>query len=490
MSQFTSNKRQRALMQLAVVASFLGLSGCVSDKGIAPTAQRIEHLELQSAGKMIGRDAWPADNWWQAYGDAQLNALVERALNKNPTLAVAKTRILRAQAASELTRSADGVQVNAGLDASYGRQSANYIIPKPPFGIGGTYVSQGQGAVDFSFDLDLWGKNAALIRASTAQTNAAQYDLDAARLAISTALVRSYVQLAAQYETQDLLLAIEKQRNGIRTMAQQRLNSGLDTAVEVRQSETSVAALRLDLVQLETAQQLTRLQINALTGAMPSTAASITRPSLTAVPMTVPHNLPLDLLGRRPELAAQRARIDAALGDAAAAKAQFYPNISLNGFAGLQSIGLDKLLSTGSFINSIGPAIHLPIFDNGRLRANYRIKTADVDAAVSLYNQSVLGAVQDVAEQLTRLEALAREEAASKEALTSAQEAYRLAMLRYRGKLSTYLSVLTVETQVLAQQRVALDLKAKRQDLQIALVRALGGGFIDPATASASNEPK
>jgi NodT family efflux transporter outer membrane factor (OMF) lipoprotein len=198
----------------------------------------------------------------------------------------------------------------------------------------------------------------------------------------------------------------------------------------------------------------------------------------------LPERLPLDLLGRRPELAAQRARIEAAVGETESAKAQFYPNINLSALIGFQSIGLGQLLTSESLINSIGPAIRLPIFDGGRLRANYAAKTADIDTAIAQYNQSVLSAAQEVAEQLTRVTDLAREEEATKAALDAAEEAYRLAMLRYRGGLSPYLTVLTVETQLLTQRRAMAGLKSRREELHIALVRALGGGFNEDGTAA------
>jgi outer membrane protein TolC len=209
---------------------------------------------------------------------------------------------------------------------------------------------------------------------------------------------------------------------------------------------------------------------------------------MSASVYTVPQNLSLDLLARRPDLSVQRARIQAALGEADAAKAQFYPNINLSGFLGFQAIGLTHLLDPASMISGIGPAIHLPFFDSGRLRANYAGKIADIDGAIAQYNQSVLNAAQDVAEQLTRIAALSGEEEATQTALAAAEEAYRVAMLRYRGDLAPYLTALTVETQLLAQRRAAADLHARRLDLQIALVRALGGGFHDNAAPLANNQ--
>jgi NodT family efflux transporter outer membrane factor (OMF) lipoprotein len=472
-------------LNMAAAGAVVLLTACANFQGIAPSAVATDRVTLPTPGAIDQtQNAWPKENWWSAYGDPQLDQLIRHALATSPNLATAQARIARAQAAVELTQAAARPQLNATVEATYGRQSENYMIPKPPVGKGGQWVSQGLAALNFGYDLDLWERNTALIHAAEAQYKAAAFDRDAAQLALTTAIARTYAQLARQYELQDVLLATQTQRRAIRTLTNQRVANGLDTKVELKQNETSEAALRVDLAQLTPLIEVTRLQIAALAGDMPTAAKDIGRPALAAIPFSAPQNLPLDLLGRRPELAAQRARITAAIGEAQAAKAQFYPNISLTGLAGFQSIGLGQLLAPGSLMTSIGPAIHLPLFDSGRLRANYAVKTADIDSAITQYNQSVVSAAQDVAEQLTRAASLSREEDAVREALAAAEEAHRLAMLRYRAGLSPYLTVLTVESQLLAQRRVAVDVKAKRNDLQIALIRALGGGF-DEAAAPA-----
>lgn len=472
------------MRQFGTLSLSMLLASCANFEPITPTHQTINVVSL-SLPADVGKseDAWPTTAWWTTYGDPQLNNLIEHALANNPNLALAQARIARAQASADLSQAATSPQVNGSADLSYGRQSENYLVPRPPVGTGGEYVSQGQAAVSFGLDLDLWGRNAALIRAADAQLKSAVYDREAARLALTTSIARAYTQLAAQYDMQDVLSATLKQRRSIRRLIDQRVRNGLDTQVEVRQAETNEAGLRIEIEQLATTVKVTRLQLAALAGNMPSSADSILRPRMVFTGFRLPITLPLDLLGRRPELAAQRARIEAAYGEADAAKAQFYPNINLNGLIGFQAIGLGNLLSAGSLTNSAGPAIRLPIFDAGRLRANYAGKASDIDAAISQYNQSVLGAAQDVAEQLTRVADLDREEAVTREALAAAEEAHRLATLRYKGGLSPYLTVLTVESQLLAQRRAMASLKARREDLSIALVRSLGGGFNTPAIA-------
>ncbi|MDB5824098.1 MAG: efflux transporter outer rane subunit [Herminiimonas sp.] len=478
---------RRPMTRALMVGVALLIAGCASFKGIAPTGQTVAEVRIPVPAAVPNASGqWPAQDWWKAYDDPQLNRLMDHALESSPTLATARSRLARAQSAIDLTRSGSGPQVSGNANASYGRLTANGIIPPPPLGPGGTYVTQDAATVNFGYDIDLWGKNEALIRSADAQLQAATHDRDAARLALTTSIARAYAQLASDYELRDLLESTRTQRGSISKLTQLRAKNGLDTQVESKQAEGTEAALGVDLAQLATSMEVTRLQIAQLTGDMPDAAAKITRPALHPQPFTIPHDLPLGLLARRPDVAARRARIEATVGEAAAARAQFYPDINLTALIGFQSIGLGQLLSAGSLVNGIGPAITLPIFDAGRLRANYAGKTADIDTAIAQYNQSVVDAAQDVAEQLTRVAALGREQAAVSQALSASEEAYRLATLRYKAGLSTNLTVLTVQTQVLAQRRAAADLNMRRTSLQIGLIRALGGGFIVPDSASSA----
>jgi NodT family efflux transporter outer membrane factor (OMF) lipoprotein len=199
--------------------------------------------------------------------------------------------------------------------------------------------------------------------------------------------------------------------------------------------------------------------------------------------LTVPGAVPADLLGRRADIVAARWRVEAATHDIASAKAQFYPNVNLTAFVGLSSIGLSRLLDADSKEWGVGPAIHLPIFDAGRLRANLRGKTADLDLAVESYNGALLDAVRDAADQLASSQSVARQQAQQREAQASAEAAYDIAVQRYKAGLGTYLNVLTAETTVLNQRRLGVDLAGRALDTQVQLARALGGGFqADPAT--------
>ena len=188
-------------------------------------------------------------------------------------------------------------------------------------------------------------------------------------------------------------------------------------------------------------------------------------------------SLPAALIGRRPDLVAARWRVEAARRDIANAKAQFYPNINLVASAGFLALGAARFLDVGSRNLSLGPAFSLPIFDGGRLRANLAGKDADYDAAVEQYNQTLVDAVKDVADQIVSLQSVKAQLADSELARVKTEQAYDVAQIRYKAGLATYLTVLSAQTAVLAQQRADTELKGRVADLEIGLIRALGGGY-------------
>jgi NodT family efflux transporter outer membrane factor (OMF) lipoprotein len=272
-------------------------------------------------------------------------------------------------------------------------------------------------------------------------------------------------------------------------LIRQRVQAGLDTTVELRQGEGALPEARQQIGQIDEQIALTRHALAALTAQPPQALDSLVvapgAARLTALTASLPTSLPADLLGRRADITAARWRIEAAGSDVASAQAAFYPNINLTAFAGLASIGLDRLINAGSEQYGAGPAIRLPIFDAGRLRANLRGKTADLDAAVESYNAAVLEAVHETADPISSLRAIAGQQREQAQAQAAAESAYDLAMQRYRAGLSTFLVVLNAEAGVLNQRRQAADLKARAWDAQIALIRALGGGYAAPVDAPA-----
>ena len=216
----------------------------------------------------------------------------------------------------------------------------------------------------------------------------------------------------------------------------------------------------------------------ARAGGGPDRGLALSRPQLdVARDFGLPEQLPAQLLGRRPDIVAARLRVEAALGRVDSAKAAFYPDVNLTAFAGMQSLGLSKLTDGGAFTGSIGPAISLPIFDGGRLRGQLRGVRADADAAVASYDQAVVQALQEVADIAASERALGGELASTDAGVEAAREAWQIQQRRYAGGLSTYLEVLTAEDAWLTNLRTQTDLRSRAFTLDVALKRALGGGF-------------
>jgi NodT family efflux transporter outer membrane factor (OMF) lipoprotein len=451
-------------------------------KGVEPQASLRQPNGVAAsrslAGTPVSPAAWPTTDWWKAYGDAQLDALMDEALSTSPTLAVAAARTRKALAVADIDRAALSPRVDASGSSTREHFSANGLVP-PPFG--GTTQTVNQLELTLNWELDFWGKNRSAYEAALGAARAAEVDQYAARLALSTNIAQAYVQLERAYLQLDVAQETLKEREQIYALTRDRNNAGIDSRLEVKQAESALPATREQIAQLDERIALTRNEIAALMGAGPDRGLAIARPTATALnTVAIPSTVPADLLGRRPDLTAQRWRVEAASKDIASAKAEFYPNVNLAAFIGLQSIGGGGFLTAASRMLGAGPAVTLPIFDAGRLRGNLATRDADYDIAVEQYNQTLADAMREVVDQLASLRSLDEQKRQQADALQTAREAYDLALLRYREGLGTYLQVLSAEQPLLAQESLDADLRARQLELSINLVRALGGGFEAP----------
>lgn len=468
-----------ALISSFVAVSVLLLGGCANPAGIASHAEPIDVARAGLGGAVVSTPAIAAD-WWRSFDDLALNALVERALKDSPNLKLVQTRLARAAAAAAGAEAAEGLQINATADVTRQRFSGNSIYPPP---LGGSIRTLGTVQAGASWEADTFGRNRAAIEAALGTQRAAEADVQTARTVLASQVARTYVQLGRLFEQREVAERTLAQRSEILGLIRQRVTGGLDTNVELRQGEASLPDARLLIEQLDEQIVLARHALAALT-AQPPDALDGLQPSLRGTQaLALPQQLPADLLGRRADIAAARWRIEAAQGDMRSARAQFYPNLNLTAFVGLSSIGLDRLIRSGSQQYGAGPALRLPIFDNGRLRANLSGKAAEVDAAIEAYNAAVVDAVHEAADQIAALRSVARQQVQQATAQDAAEQAFSLATQRYRAGLSTYITVLNAESALLSQRRQAVDLRARALDAQIVLVRALGGGYVPEPTS-------
>jgi len=452
------------------------LAACASVPDLGPKPVTTPPASLESRAAFAGAQGqWPAEDWWQSFRDAQLDTLITEGLNGSPDVAIAAARVRAADAMAQQASAA--LLPHLGAEASAGgvQQSKNLGIPPAfvPDGIQDT----GHIAATFSFDLDLWGRNRAALAAATSEAEAARVDEAQARLMLTTGIASAYADLAGYYRALDVTNDAVRVRTASADLSGERARAGIENQASQRQAESRSASARADVVALEEAIATTQNRIAALVGAGPDRGLSIARPQMARPSLGLPSGAGIDLIGRRPDIVAARLRSEAAAKRIDVARADFYPNISLSALVGLQSLGLSNLFKSGSEYGNGGAAISLPIFDGGRLQGRYRGSRADYDVAVATYDRTLIGALRDVADLVASRAATERQLAGRREALTAAAEASKLAGLRYRAGLSNQIVQLTAEDSMVALSRAVADLEARQLSLDIALIRALGGGY-------------
>ncbi|GJH18398.1 efflux transporter outer membrane subunit [Caballeronia novacaledonica] len=460
------------LMVAAVLSACANYAGIHSDK---EPAQPQDYATQQSLPADEGR--WPASDWADQFGDAQLRALLDEALAGSPTLEQARARIAAASAYSETAKAGTMPRVDASYSYTRQRFSENALVP-PPYA--GSWQSENKGLLSASYDLDLWGKNREALKSAVSQVQASRADAEAVRLALDTSIARTYNQLARLYALHDIAQSEVDERDKIVRITAGRIANGLDTEVERKTAEADLASSRSALSALDGRIVATRYQLAALVGKGPDRGLSIARPQLgIGDEVRLPGNLPADLVSRRPDIVAARWRVDAMTHDIKEAKAEFYPDINLSASLGLDAFGFGRLLTAASRTVSAGPAIHLPIFDGGALRAQLKDRYAGFDYAVATYDQTLVTALNDVATNLSQIRSTDAQLVDANVAQDAAHSAQRLALTQYRAGLANQLTVLNAETNALASERAVANLKMDRRDQQIALAAALGGGYTD-----------
>ncbi len=442
----------------------------------APTAP-LTPISLETAKAFeASQAAFPQDTWWTSFGDEALNALMNEGLRSSPDTALAAARIRAADAMAEQAGGALLPSLSVEGAAGGAKQSYNMGIPAQfvPKGIVGT----GKLSASIGFNLDLWGRNRTALAAARSDADAARVDAQQARLLLTTSIATAWVEFGQLWANRDVAETAVRVRAETEALTAARVKAGIDNQSDLDLARSRHAAARAELAALDEAINLSRNRIAALVGAGPDRGDNLPRPSFSSHLATgAPVNLVLDLLGRRPDIVAARLRTEAAAKRVKVAKLDFYPNINLSAVGGLQSLGLSNLFDSGSSMANFGPAISLPLFDGGRLAGRYRAADATYADAVARYDAALINAFREVADALDSRRALDSRQAASNEAARTADHAAALAQLRYKNGIANLLQSLAAEDAALAARRASADLAARADLLDIALTRALGGGF-------------
>jgi NodT family efflux transporter outer membrane factor (OMF) lipoprotein len=466
-----------------LIAAAVLVGGCASRGPPAPHPQAITAAQIGLSSDLA--NAAVAARWWLDFGDPQLDALIARAIAEGPDLRAAQARLAHAESNTQGVEAGTQVQVGAVGSATRQRFPDHGLYPPP---IAGSIRNSADLALHASFEFDFFGRHRAAIAAAVGARHAAAAEVAAARLVISIAVAQSYFALAQALSQQDLASQALGLREQSLQIANERAQAGLDSQYEVRQAQAAIAQARQPVVAAAEAVSRARNALAALTVQSVAQLAAL-QPRLAevnAASVPLPAQIGADLIARRADLAAARWRVAAADAGINEAKAGFYPDVNLSAFVGLSSFGLDRLFEIGSRSVGVGPALHLPIFDGGALRARLQGREADHAAAVAAYDAVLLRAVHEAADAIAALSSTAQQQADATEALAALQGALAIAERRWQAGLAARLPVIVAAGQVLAQRALAVDLVARRRLAQLQLIAALGGGYLDPADTLAA----
>lgn len=430
----------------------------------------------------LARDGWPSANWWTGYGDAQLDALIDRSLANAPTMVVARTRVAQARSEVELVMAGSGLQMVAlGLVDREHVSSNGFLGPyaqnDPALGFSGPWYTEGIVGAGASLNIDIWGKQRAQVAASLGVRNARLAEASAVELEISTDVAQLYYGIQTTYRLIDLL----DQSLQIEAFAvaahEARAARGLESHTLVETARARQLSAQRQIVNARAQFKQFRESLRALIGADPDNLLGIEPAPLPASRAVLPSTLSYELLARRPDLQAMRWYVQASFDRIDAAKAAFYPSFDIKAFFGVDALHLDDLFTRASRQFNLIPGVYLPIFDGGRLKANLGSARMASNALIEQYNQAVLDAVRDVAKTGSRLQALNAEAQLQTEKLRAVSFARDSAEAHYQHGLGDRLSAMEARKPVIAEQVELLEIEGQRLSQDIVLVKALGGGY-------------
>ncbi len=455
-------------------ASAMALAACAGAP--ARLGQPVLRDDVPLAGVQApARAGWPATQWWRHYHDPQLDELIERATQQSPDLELAQSRVANAEQSARLAAAQLGLSVNGSAQVARQRMSDHGLIPSRFLGF--SWYNQADLGAQLQYDFDWWGKKRATMEAALDQAHAAEAQRSAAALALDYAVADTYFGWQAdraRLQLADQLLATQQQ---LTTIANLRVRQGVDLPDEAQKADAQLAAVREMRVALDGSAQIRLVALASLLGVAPAQLPKLHPRALPQVQRGIPADAGLDLIARRPDIAASRWQVEATLRNTDAARAQFFPDISISALAGLSSIDLGKLFTAGSRTFALTPALHLPIFSGGSLQASYGVSKAQLAAAVAQYNGTVQTAAREVATQ-----ALAAEQIAARQHEQQAQidaDRHLLANAQARARQGTRdaRESLAAQAQLLQQRDAASQLQAQALSTDLALIKALGGGY-------------
>jgi multidrug efflux system outer membrane protein len=430
----------------------------------------------------LARDGWPSARWWTRYHDVQLDALIEQALRDAPTMVIARTRVAQARSDVELVRTGSSLQMVALASLDREHVSANgflgpFAMNVPALGLTGPWYTEGIVGVGASLDVDIWGKQRAQIAASVGVSNARLAETSAVELEISTDVAQLYYGIQTTYQLIDLLNELHEVAVFTVQAHEARAARGLEARTRLEEARAQQLGIERQIVSAQAQIRQLRESLRALIGAGPDGLPVINPVALPRSQAALPATLSYELLARRPDLQAMRWYVEASFHRIDAARAAFYPSFDIKAFFGFNALHLADLFTHASQQINLIPGLTLPIFDGGRLNANLSGAREGSNLLIEQYNQAVLNAVRDVAQTGSRLQALDAEAQLQKQRIEFVAFARDSVEAHYQRGLASRVAALEARQPVIAEQVALLTLNGQMLGEEIALTKALGGGY-------------
>ena len=461
------------------------LSGCmVGPRYVKPSVPLAPAFKEQPPESFKETDGWrpaqPGDqalrgNWWQIFGDSQLNALEGELTLSNQDLKVAEARLREARAMIRFNRSREFPTISSSPSIVNERVSAN----EPYFPASQANNGTGNFAlpVDFSYEVDLWGRIRRTVSASKEEAQATAAELETASLSLHAELAVDYFELRSADAEKQLLDDTVKDYTESLQLTQNRFVGGAAPKSDVAQAQTQVDGARVQDTDITVTRAQYEHAIAILIGKPPAQLSIAPDPTTVLSLPAIPVGLPASLLERRPDIAAAERRMAEANDQVGIARAAFYPSLVLGAQGGFDATSITNWFTWPSRLWAVGPQMSQTLFDAGRRRAVSESATANYDGTVATYRQTTLKAFQEVEDNLAALRVLENEARQQHEATASAQETLKLFTNRYEGGVDNYLQVITAQTVALQNERNDIEIQRRRMDASVLLVKAVGGGW-------------
>jgi NodT family efflux transporter outer membrane factor (OMF) lipoprotein len=472
------------IVALLLVLLMVALEGCtVGPKYVRPSVPTTPAYKEETPASFKESDQWqpahPADqisrgNWWEIFGDPELNKLEEQIAGSNQDLKVAEARFRQARAAIRFNRAAQFPTISTSPSASYVKSSdySQSFPSKVQEASTGNFVLP----FDLSYELDLWGRVRRSVAAAREEAQASAADYATAKLSLEAELALDYFELRSADAQKQLLDDTVTAYTANLQLTLSRFKGGVAPRADVAQAQTQLDTTRVQDTDVTVQRAQFEHAIAILIGKPPADFSLVAAP-LTDQPPSIPIGLPSELLQRRPDIGAAERRVAEANQQIGIARAAYFPTVTLGGSAGFAGTQGSNWFTWPSGFWAVGPALAQTLFDGGRRRATSESARANYDATVATYRQTSLTAFQEVEDNVAALRILENETQQQQQAVTSSEESLQLFTNRYKGGVDTYLQVITAQTIELTNERNAIDIRRRRLDASVLLIKALGGGW-------------